>query len=55
MTKAEQIKQMSKHELAKEINILMNELCRRFCKGCKNSGHRCETAVNKYLESEVTE
>ncbi len=55
MTKAEQIKQMTETELAEEINILINEICRRFCRGCKESGYRCDEAVKKYLESEGRE
>ena len=55
MKKAEQIKEMTDAELAAEINNLISEMCRRFCRGCKESGYRCDEAVKKYLESEVRE
>ena len=55
MTKAEQIKQMTESEMASEINNLLSEMCRRFCKGCKESGYRCDEAVKKYLRTEVKE
>jgi len=55
MTKAEQIKQMTDSELAAEINNMISEMCRRFCKGCKESGYRCDEAVKKYLETEAKE
>lgn len=41
MTKSEQIKQMTDAELASEINNLMSEMCRIYCKGCPESKYRC--------------
>ena len=49
MTKSEKIKQMSEMELASEINDLMSQMCRRFCKGCPETKYRCDEAVLKYL------
>lgn len=53
MTKSQQIKQMTDAELASEINNLMSEMCRRFCKGCPETKYRYDEAILKYLESEV--
>ena len=55
MTKSQQIKQMADAELASEINNLMSEMCRIYCKGCPESKYRCDDVVMKYLESEVAE
>jgi len=53
MTKSEQIRQMNDDELASEINDLMSQMCRRFCKGCPETKYRCDEAVMKYLRSEA--
>ena len=55
MTNHEKIKQMSEMELASEINNLMSEMYRVYCKGCPESKYRCNDAILKYLESEVAE
>ncbi len=55
MTKADKIRQMTDSELAAEINNMVSEMCRRFCKGCKESGYRCDEAVKKYLGTEESE
>ena len=55
MTKSQQIKQMTDAELAAEINSLMSEMYRVYCKGCPESKYRCNDAILKYLESEVAE
>ncbi len=53
MTKYEKIKQMNERELASEINNLMSEMCRVYCKGCVETKYRCDEAIKKYLRSEV--
>ncbi|MBC3889493.1 hypothetical protein GH810_14350 [Acetobacterium paludosum] len=53
MKKAEQIKQMNDIELASEINNLMAEMCKQYCRGCEKTKYRCDEAVKKYLRSEV--
>lgn len=55
MTKSEKIKQMSDVELASEINNLMTEMCRMYCKGCPETKYRCDEAILKYLKSEIRE
>ena len=52
MTNHEKIKQMPETELASEINNLMTEMCRSYCKGCPETKYRCDDAIMKYLESE---
>jgi hypothetical protein len=53
MTKSEKIKQMNDVELASEINNLMSEMCRGYCKGCVETKYRCDEAILKYLRCEV--
>lgn len=53
MTKSEKIKQMTDAELASEIDNLMSEMCRRYCKGCPETKYRCDEAILNYLRCEV--
>lgn len=55
MTKSEKIKQMNDVELASEINNLMSEMCRGYCKGCAETKYRCDKSILKYLRCEVND